>query len=339
VPPTPGSDAGPDVTPGNGCLADLFVQPDPHALNGAYPDPMLEARCEDGNLIVESNAIPGFEFVALTPNALRAQDFLWTVPLEPTLADAPTDIPLLGTAAFTVRGLPIYGPNEAAFPDPYGDPVYNDIVDTCFGHTGGNGDYHHHALAVACITAATPADEPSPIIAFALDGFPIYGPRGCADEGCAEIVEYGSGWVQTGDPTTYAWDNHQFVADDDPLTLDQCNGHVGPDGDYHYHATATFPRRWRRWTDHLLVGQRLRRRVPGGSDELHLRGHAHGFGLHSRLRHGGGLPGAARWRARRLHRGLLPAGGWLRRLRSGAAEGGRPCTTHGAHRSAVADHE
>ena len=26
-----------------------------------------------------------------------------------------------------------------------------------------------------------------------------------------------------------------------PAYLDECNGHVGPSGDYHYHTTATFP--------------------------------------------------------------------------------------------------
>ena len=47
--------------------------------------------------------------------------------------------------------------------------------------------------------------------------------------------------TKTGDPTTYAWDNHACTKDTciNPSGefLDQCNGHVGPNGDYHYHAT------------------------------------------------------------------------------------------------------
>jgi hypothetical protein len=64
---------------------------------------------------------------------------------------------------------------------------------------------------------------------------------GCLDAECTEIVEFESGWVQTGDPSTYAWDAHEYQGGNEPTILDQCNGHVGPGGDYHYHATATFP--------------------------------------------------------------------------------------------------
>ncbi|MFT5993932.1 MAG: hypothetical protein ACI82G_002937, partial [Bradymonadia bacterium] len=227
------------VEPGS-CLADLFVQPDPDPANAAYPDPQLSASCANGELTVQSNGIIGFPFIAITPNALTAQDWDWTVPVDPTWIDDPVDIPLLGVAGFTTTGLPWYGPNEGPFPDPFGDPVFNAIVDDCQGHTGPDGEYHAHALIVSCMVEAA-AGGRSPIIAVALDGYPIYGPMGCVDEACETPVEMQSGWVQIDDPTEYAWDAHEYRAVDDAATLDQCNGHVGPDGDYHYHATATFP--------------------------------------------------------------------------------------------------
>ena len=40
--------------------------------------------------------------------------------------------------------MPIYGPNEAQHPDPFGDPYINGILDFCHGHTGPQGDYHFH---------------------------------------------------------------------------------------------------------------------------------------------------------------------------------------------------
>ena len=61
------------------------------------------------------------------------------------------------------------------------------------------------------------------------------------DEACEQRVTFVSGWEQTGDPSTYAWDNHAYVGGDDPTVLDRCNGRVGPDGSYRYHATSTFP--------------------------------------------------------------------------------------------------
>ena len=211
--------------------------------NAAYPDPFVQAECVGDELVVTSNGIPEYEFIPLTPNGLAAQDWEWTIPRTPEVAATPTDIPLLGTAAFAVNGLVIYGPNEGPQPDPFGDPIYNDIVDGCFGHTGVDADYHYHALLVSCIlrTLQVGADEPDPIIGFALDGFPIYGPRGCVDEDCTEIVTFESGWQATGDPTTYAWDNHQYVEQAGEQVLDRCNGRVGPDGTYRYHATSGFP--------------------------------------------------------------------------------------------------
>ncbi len=217
------------------------LSPDP--ANEAWEDPFVEATCEGEFLVVRSNGIPAYEFVPVTPNDLQAQDHEWAVTLSPSLAKSMTDIPLLGVAGFAVNGLPIYGPNEAEFPDPYGDPIYNAIVDDCLGHTGGVGDYHYHALLVECVLLeyGVVAGDPSPVIGYAMDGFPIRGPWGCLDVECEETVEFRSSWEQTGDPTTYAWDNYAFVEKKDPQYLDRCNGRVEPDGSYSYHATEAFP--------------------------------------------------------------------------------------------------
>ena len=118
--------------------------------------------------------------------------------------------------------------------------------------------------------------EPSPILGYALDGFPIYGNRGCLDEACTQVIEFKSSWESTnyednsvgcsnnndctnrdeyvcaatvidGQQTTacvfkdYAWDNHEFKAQSGDEWLDECNGRLGPDGTYRYHATGTFP--------------------------------------------------------------------------------------------------
>lgn len=235
-------------TTGGGTGADCLqaanfpaVSADP--ANSAYPAPFVDAYCDGDSLVVESNGIPNYEFVPMTPNGLAAQDYVWEVPREPVYADTPADIPLLGVAGFAVNGLPIYGPNEAGFPDPYGDPVYNSIVDDCLGHTAQRGDYHYHALVVACVLDAydAPPGEASPVIGYALDGFPIYGPRGCLDADCNEVVEFQSGYEQVGDPSTYAWEAHEYVPSSDPTVLDECNGRIGPDGTYRYYATEAFP--------------------------------------------------------------------------------------------------
>ena len=209
--------------------------------NGRWPAPVLEVSCTADQVVVVSNGIPAYAFRQTTPADLRTQSYEWRFPRAPELADESTPIPLLGPAAIAVNGLPIYGPNEGEFPDPYGDPVFNRILDDCLGHTARRGDYHYHALLVACLTQGARADAPSPVIGWSFDGFAIYGSMGCRDAECNELTEYISGWRQSGDPTTYAWDNHEYVASSDPRVLDECNGHTGPAGDYHYHATDGFP--------------------------------------------------------------------------------------------------
>jgi len=244
---TTGCGSGNDSGDSNCAQASHFPALTADPANSEYDDPSVEVSCTDDTVLVESNGIPAYEFVSVTPNGLSSQDWSWEIAREPEISDTMTDIPLLGTAGFTVNGIPIYGPNEGEFPDPYGDPVYNEIMDYCLGHTGGNADYHYHALLAECILANTEwvAGEPSPVLGYALDGFPIYGPWGCTDESCTEVVEFQSSWDTVGDPTTYAWDANECTKDScDEASgeyLDRCNGRIGPDGAYRYHATSSFP--------------------------------------------------------------------------------------------------
>ena len=89
----------------------------------------MEVSFNNEEILVTSNGIPTFEFVSVTPNGLRGQDFKWAIPCFPEPADELTQIPLLGRVAIATVGLPIYGPNEAQHPYPYGDPYINGILD------------------------------------------------------------------------------------------------------------------------------------------------------------------------------------------------------------------
>ncbi|MEP7122203.1 MAG: YHYH protein [Byssovorax sp.] len=230
----------------------LDVAKGPGAGDG-YAKATLTASCTDTAFVVESNGMPTYTFVQTTPNALKAQSNHWEIPLHPAAAAATTAVPLLGLAGFAVNGMPFFGPNEAGVPadEAYGDPVYNGLMDPCFGHTAN--EYHYHSLSVKCLIAsglvakpwmnADPkATEASPIIAWAMDGYPVYGSQECADGACAKVVVMQSGYEKTGDPKTYAWKAYTWKEHvGDATYLDACNGHTGPKGDYHYHATSGFP--------------------------------------------------------------------------------------------------
>ena len=218
-----------------------------------YEKPTLTWKCDGDMFVVDGNGIPHYSFIQMTPNPLVAQAEHYEIPRDPQVAAQVSEIPLLGVAGFAVNGQPFFGPNEAAQPadEAFGDPVYNGLMDPCLGHTAFA--YHYHALTVKCLNPASlveepwmnpdpPSDEASPIVAWALDGFPVRGPLECADAACSGVVEMKSGYAQIGDPKMNAWDAYEWQPHDGDATyLDECNGHVGPSGDYHYHATAGFP--------------------------------------------------------------------------------------------------
>ena len=239
-------------------------------LNSNYPDPELDLSYDDNYIIIESNDIPTFEFVSTTPNALRAQDFRWEIPRFPSPAIETTQIPLLGTVAITTSGMPIYGPNEAQHPDPFGDPYINGILDFCHGHTGGQGDYHFHFAPTCMIEAPDGVEEHYNIIGFALDGYPIIAHyKSLPNKEGAEAFDwqettgfepdsdYKASVIDNGQVSEYAWDNHKYNENRPNSTLDECNGRelgikILSDGtkfnekaffnfDYAYFATAEFP--------------------------------------------------------------------------------------------------
>lgn len=220
---------------------------------GNYAKPTLSGVCTATHFVVDTNGMPTYSFVPITPNPLVVSNQHYEIVLDPQIAAAKTDIPLLGTVAFAVNGLPIFGPNEGAMPaaEAYGDPIYNGIMDPCLGHTADR--YHYHSMLEQCLIASGLVSEPwtnaapdaskaSPILGWSLDGFPIFGSRECADAACSSIVAVQSGYTQTGNPKTNAWDAYTWSEHPgDNTFLDECNGHTGPDGKYHYHVTDKFP--------------------------------------------------------------------------------------------------
>jgi YHYH protein len=284
-PPVTAAVPTPTATPITGCSQAanfLNVAIAPGAGSG-YPKPSLSVTCSTNTVTVSSNGIPPYQFVSVTPNGLQAGNYTFSFPRNPQMAANVTTLPCLGVTGVAVDGLQFTGPNEAQMPDPYGDPVVNAILDECLGHTAPGGSYHYHALVTKCLIASGLVSQPwnnpdpssserSPIIAYALDGFPVYGPYECTTSACTEVVEMLSSWDNTGHgttgcassstcaadeecatvmisgqktqacaPKTYAWQNNTYSAKSGSQYLDQCNGHIGPNGDYHYHATETFP--------------------------------------------------------------------------------------------------
>lgn len=265
VPPPPGdastedTSAGDDATtppappPSTGDCWQLAAIPDIGDWGNAgagYPAPTLSAACEGDDFVIRSNGIPTFEFVPITPNDLAAQTYELRMPRNPAAAAAPTDVPLLGAAAVTVTGLPIFGPTENpmdGYRDPYLDDMLRNLLDECNGHTAPRGVYHFHARPT-CLVTALGGESVGLVIGFAFDGYPILAPVVCDDADCTTTHRVTSSWrstLATYDETTRgpAWDIHEHV--DGLGDLDACNGLAidDPDADYDYayFATDSFP--------------------------------------------------------------------------------------------------
>jgi hypothetical protein len=164
-------------------------------------------------LFVESDGMPDHKVMvgitAWQQQVPLAQPYsgsnAWQIPLHPVPARNPMSAKtnfFRGAIALAVNGVPIFNPIKN---DGRTDTLLAGELDQWGGHCGRADDYHYH-IAPDHLEKMTGKGKP---IAFALDGYPIYG---------------------------------YLEADGSkPKGLDKFNGHKDAAGNYHYHATKTYP--------------------------------------------------------------------------------------------------
>lgn len=141
------------------------------------------------------------------PNAIQEQTLTYTLPLTPSINEEPAcqggEVGVMTTGVALFNAFDAGGRDAGAW----------EVQDGCDGHPQISGEYHYHTLS-SCITDASV----STVIGWALDGFPITGPK---------VAE--NNILTTGD-------------------LDECHGITGMvtlDGrtvaTYHYVMTQDFP--------------------------------------------------------------------------------------------------
>lgn len=128
----------------------------------------------------------------------------WSIPIKPVLSKSPISAKnhfLRGAIAIAVNGVPIFN----ALNNRGDDAFLVGELDDWGGHCGRADDYHYH-IAPLHLKAIVGRKVP---IAYALDGFPIYGDT--------EV----DGKAVKG--------------------LDEFNGHFDSKKNYHYHGTKSYP--------------------------------------------------------------------------------------------------
>ena len=172
----------------------------------------LKVRADEKWFYVESDGLPSHSMMkgirswqqqVPLPQPYTG-DNAWRIPLKPVLAEKPISAKRAlyrGAIALAVNGVPIFN----ALNNRGEDAFLAGELDEWGGHCGRGDDYHYH-IAPLHLEKIAGAGNP---IAYALDGFPIFG-----------LTE----------------------ADGSPVgKLDEFNGKFGKDGTYRYHATKTYP--------------------------------------------------------------------------------------------------
>lgn len=172
----------------------------------------IQTRWDERFFYVESNGLPAHPMmVGITSWQQQVPlpqkyfgDNAWQIPLQPVPAQTPAstkDRFLRGAIAIAVNGIPIFNPLNNRGDDAF---LFGEL-DEYGGHCGRADDYHYH-IAPVHLEKTVGKGKP---IAYALDGYPIYG---------YEELD--------GSPVR---------------NLDALNGHKDANGQYHYHATKTYP--------------------------------------------------------------------------------------------------
>jgi hypothetical protein len=184
------------------------------------PDNVVLEFVDGKDLLVHTRNLPNHPTAKFpdsgglrNPNSIQEMDHTYYLPLEPVrdphavaMNRTNSNVALPGgPIAFAINGVSFYNPFDAE-----GMEAVN-IMDRCCGHPSPDNRYHYHKYPVCVKTPFVDfGDDYSPVIGFALDGFPIYGP-----------------YVAKG----------LMAKDDKKHPLDAFNMRYDPERGWHYHVT------------------------------------------------------------------------------------------------------
>ncbi len=176
---------------------------------GAFSN--VKTRSDDTYFYVESEGIPEHNMmvgitswqqqVAIDQNYVGNN--AWSIPIQPVLSESPVSTKnnfFRGGIGVAANGIPIFN----ALNNRGDDAFLVGELDQWGGHAGRADDYHYHTAPLHL--EAIVGNEP---IAYALDGFAVYGSK---------------------EPDGSAM-----------RTLDENNGHFDEQGSYHYHGITEYP--------------------------------------------------------------------------------------------------
>ncbi len=142
----------------------------------------VTVRFDSTSMIIHSHGLPNHptgKFPGENPNYIQEKNSTFYIPLIPRVN--PNHIATdttntnhalnMGPIGVAANGVVFYNPFDAGSQDA------SSIMDYCCGHPDQSGTYHYHKYPI-CINSpwADEGKEHSPLLGWAFDGFPVYGP-------------------------------------------------------------------------------------------------------------------------------------------------------------------
>lgn len=232
----------------------------------AIEQPKVEITIDGDQRIIQSNGIPDHATGRFpnrgNPNPIAIRVHQWRVPASPTMAKQPTPL-VRGEFGVAVNGVP-FDPFAAEYYEGATNWQYEPMsgainlgLDASYGHVQPNGKYHYHGIPVALVQSLGKANQHSPLIGWAADGFPIYSVNGFSESqnhnsAIAKLRSSyrlkngnrpGQGLPSGTYDGTFVQD-YEFVKGSGDL--DECNGRICvtpefPQGTYAYFLTEDWP--------------------------------------------------------------------------------------------------
>ncbi|HTW95227.1 MAG TPA: YHYH protein [Tepidisphaeraceae bacterium] len=168
---------------------DMDLQGHVVSVDQPVPD-NVTVRFDGTSMVIHTKGLPNHptgRFPELTPfgnpNYIQEQDATYYIPLNPkvnpehfaTTSDNSNHALPMGPIGIAVNGVVFFNPFDANSQDA------SNLMDRCCGHPSPDNVYHYHKYPI-CLNSPWSDDGSahSPIIGWAFDGFPIYGPYASA---------------------------------------------------------------------------------------------------------------------------------------------------------------
>lgn len=189
-----------NATASHGSSSDAFIN---NILSTILAD-VQKVRTTPTNSYINATGIPAYPIGPWpsNPNTPSNQNILARFPRTPTAQSGTHTNTGLGAIGLWIDGVEIFNAKDARSYQNKGIWNQNAVVvegpsfDSAGGHPAPSGAYHHHQTPIGLrVVLGDSGTKHSPILGYAFDGFPIYGPYGFANaDGSGGVVRMNSSY-------------------------------------------------------------------------------------------------------------------------------------------------